>query len=179
MVPLDGEIPMSAASRAAVTFTLLLLCGVLPPSPAQAEVTGVTILSRTTLEGSFGSTGTYERLIGRVEFALDPEDPANASIVDLAFAARGADGKVHFSSDLYVLQPSDPARGNGVLLFELPNRGVFGVVLGLFNRGAAMVDVAAQPNVGDRLLMRDGYTLVWLGWEFDVPMPRLRLDPPP
>ena len=34
-------------------------------------------------------------------------------------------------------------------------------------------------NVGDGLLMRDGYTLVWLGWEFDVPMPRLRLEPPP
>lgn len=52
---------------------------------------------------------------------------------------------------------------DGVLLFELANRSVFGFVLGLFNRGAAMIDVAAMPNVGDGLLMRDGYTLVWLG----------------
>jgi hypothetical protein len=27
--------------------------------------------------------------------------------------------------------------------------------------------------------MRDGYTLVWIGWEVDVPAPLLRIDAPP
>ena len=84
---------------------------------------------------SFGATGSYERLVGRIEFALDPAEPHNARIVDLEYAPRAADGRVHFAADLHVLQPTDPAKGNGVLLFEAPNRG--NRVLGRFNNAGA------------------------------------------
>ena len=67
--------------------------------------------------------GSYERLVGRIALALDPADPHNRRIVDLEFAPRGADGRVHFSSALIVLRPTDPAKRNGVLLFEVANRG--------------------------------------------------------
>ena len=85
----------------------------------------VTITSRTSWPtGSpSGRRGPYERLIGRIEFALDPTDPHNAASSTSNHAPRDADGRVHFSSDLYVLRPVDPAKGNGVLLFEVANRG--------------------------------------------------------
>ena len=144
------------------------------PLSTSAEVTSVTITSRTIVADgqSFGSTGPYERLVGRIEFALDPADPHNVGIVDLNHARRDSDGRVHFSSDLNVLRPSDPAKGNGVLLFHVSNRGVMDL-LGTFNRGNA-----SDGGIGDGLLMRDGYTMVFVGWEFDVPAPRLRIEAP-
>ena len=100
-----------------------------------AEVTRVTITSQSPLAGarSFGSTGPYEQLTGRIEFALDPADPHNRRITDLALAPRESDGRVHFSSDLVVLRPADPEKGNGVLLFEVANRGNKELT-GMFNR---------------------------------------------
>jgi hypothetical protein len=159
---------------------VVVLCLLVHPRSTSAEVTSVTVTSRTTVAGgqSFGATGAYERLVGRIEFALDPDDPHNAMIVDLNHAARDSDGRVRFSSDLHVLRPADPARGNGVLLFEVANRGRRSL-LGRFNRAAPRTDPTSDDDVGDGLLMRDGYTLVWIGWEFDVPAPLLRIDAPP
>jgi hypothetical protein len=159
-------------------FIVVVLCLLAHPISTSAEVTSVTITSRTPLADgkSFGATGPYERLVGRIEFALDPTDPHNAGIVDLNHAPRDADGRVRFSSDLYVLRPTDPSRGNGVLLFEVANRGIR-AMLGRFNRARAGSDPTTD-DLGDGLLMRSGYTLVWIGWEFDVPAPRLRIEAP-
>jgi hypothetical protein len=109
---------------------------------------------------------------------LDPTDPHNSRIVDLEHAPHGTDGRVHFSSDLYVLRPSDPTKGNGVLLFEVANRGRMGM-LSRFNRGGWGNDPTSAADFRDGLLIRDGYTLVWIGWEVDVPAPLLRIDAPP
>src|SRR5262245_35918978 len=115
-------------------FVILLL--VFCPFRADAEVEKVTITSRAVIaEGKiFGAVGAYEKLVGRIDFALDPKEPHNAVIVDLEHATRGADGRVHFSSDLVVLRPVDPSKGNGVLFFEIANRGRLGL-LGQFNGG--------------------------------------------
>ena len=58
-------------------FIFVALVLLVPSRPASAEVTGVTVTSRTTVAGgqSFAGTGPYERLVGRVDFALDPDDP--------------------------------------------------------------------------------------------------------
>lgn len=161
------------------SLVVVLLCLLVRPSSTFAEVTRVTVTSRTTVAGGqpFGATGPYERLVGRIEFALDPSDPHNAGIVDLNHAPRDSEGRVRFSSDLYVLQPLHPSQGNGVLLFEAANRGVR-TLLSRFNRSAPVGDPASD-DPGDGLLMRAGYTLVWIGWEFDVPASRLRLEAPP
>jgi hypothetical protein len=161
-------------------YFLAVLCLLFPAFPTYAEVTNVTVTSRTLVAGgkSFGLTGSYEKLVGRIQFALDPSDPHNRRIVDLEYAPRGTDGRVRFSSDLIVLRPSDPAKGNGVLLFEVANRGRLSL-LGRFNRGGGGNDLTTEADFGDGLLMRDGYTLVWIGWEIDVPAPLLRIDAPP
>jgi hypothetical protein len=145
---------------------------------AHAAVTNVTITSRSVVADghAFGATGSYEKLIGRIEFALDPADPHNTGIVDLQYAPRGADGRVYFSAELFVLQPTETAKGNGVLLFGVPNRGAM-ILLNL-NRAAANRDPTTLAELGDGLLMREGYTLVNVGWELDVPPPGLRIDAP-
>ena len=162
-------------------FVFVVLCLLVHPCSTFAEVTRVTVTSRTTVAGgqSFGATGPYERLVGRIEFALDPADPHNVGLVDLNHAPRDSDGRVRFSSDLHVLRPTDPSKGNGVLLFEVANRGRR-TLLGRFNRAEGRSnDPTFDVDFGDGLLMRDGYTLVWIGWEIDVPAPLLRIEAPP
>jgi hypothetical protein len=116
---------------------------------------------------TFGSGGTYEQLEGTVRFAVDPEDPANGGITDLALAQRDASGLVHFSADFRILHPKEPQQGNRRLLFDVVNRGRTRA-LAYFNRAA---DLAPNepPDPGDGFLMQCGYTLVWCGWQHDVP----------
>jgi alpha/beta hydrolase family protein len=54
------------------------------------------------------------------------------------------------------------------VLFEVSNRGRKGL-LGMFDRAAGSLDPKADKEFGDRFLLEQGYTLVWLGWQFDVP----------
>ncbi len=76
-------------------------------------VTRVEITDRgDVLEGaSFGSAGAYERIAGKVYFAVDPKLAPNRIIADIDLAPRNAEGKVEFSADLYMLKPRD--RGEG------------------------------------------------------------------
>jgi Alpha/beta hydrolase domain len=165
--------------RVVSSIAALVACAVVAPSIARGEVTKVTIASRAVVANgqSFGSVGPYEKLTGTIEFALDPANPRNTRIVDLDAAPRSSDGRVHFTADLYVLQPVDPARGNGTLLFEIANRGRKGI-LGRFNRAGASQDPTAPADFGDGFLMTDGYTVVWVGWQFDVQPPGLRVTAP-
>ncbi len=159
--------------------TLAILYLLLQPPCASAEVTGVTITSRSVVADghAFGKTGSYEKLAGRIEFAIDPSNRHNARVADLDLAPRDADGRVRFSSDLMVLRPTDRARGNGVLLFEIANRGNK-ALLPFFNRASRSASPSSLADFGDGLLMREGYTIVWVGWEADVPAPALRIVPP-
>jgi len=158
---------------------ILTITALLTPFVASAEVSKVTIAARSEVANgqAFGSTGRYEKLTGTIEFALDPKDRHNAKIVDLSHAPRGADGLVRFSADLYVLRPAEASKGNGVLLFEIANRGRKGL-LGRFNRAGGAQDPSALADFGDGFLMREGYTLVWVGWQFDVAPPGIRVEAP-
>ncbi len=72
---------------------------------------------------SFGSVGAYRRITARATIALDPADPHNAVIVDLASAPHGADGKVEATADVVILTPADSAAASGTMLLDVPNRG--------------------------------------------------------
>jgi hypothetical protein len=152
-----------------------LLC-----APAAAEVTTVTITARAPVaEGvAFGAVGAYEKLVGTIEFAIDPSNPRNQVIAELSRAPRDADGRVRFTSTLHVLRPVNASLGNGVLLFDIANRGRK-PLLGVFNRAPARDDPAAAGDFGDAFLLREGYTLVWVGWQFDVAAPLVRVEAPP
>jgi Alpha/beta hydrolase domain len=138
-------------------ITLALLS---PVGVVRAEVARVDVARRMDL----GASG-YEKIIGTIHFAVDPRDPRNRVVVDLDKAPVNAAGRVEFSSDLYILRPKAP-RGNGAALVDILNRGNK-IVLNGFNRGGSP-DPATENDLGDRFLMRFGFTIVWVGWEFDV-----------
>ena len=133
---------------------------------AEAHVTRVEILSRTDVQDgrAFGLAGAYEKIVGRVYFAVDPGNLHNRQIVDIDKAPRNAQGEVEFSADVYLYKPKDMAKGNGAVLFEVSNRGGRGI-LRLVDGGSS-----ADPNgeIGDGFLLRQGYTVAWLGWQFDL-----------
>src|SRR5215216_5897623 len=140
--------------------TLCVVAALLAPTTVHAEVTRVEIARRADL----GITG-YEKIVGTIHFAVDPRDPHNRLVTDLDKAPLNAAGRVEFSSDLYILRPKAP-RGNGAALIDVVNRGNK-MVLNGFNRGGSP-DPATENDLGDRFLMRFGFTIVWVGWEFDV-----------
>jgi len=121
------------------------------------------------MEGrSFGDVGPYQLLEGVVHFAIDPLHPCNAAITDIELAPRDATGKVGFSSHFAMLQPLYPERGNRRLLFDVVNRGRK-IVMSFFNSAPRALDPTAPLDPGNGFLMRHGYTVVWCGWQADVP----------
>ena len=146
------------------------------PAVISAEVARIEIASREDVLGGkpFGAVGAYEKLAGRVYFAVAPETAQNRIIADIEKAPRNAQGKVEFSADLFILKPKEPARANGVLLFDVVNRGNK-ALLATFNHGVGSADPTTEAQFGDGLLMREGYTLVAVGWQFDVPKQKNRI----
>jgi len=147
------------------TFWSVLLC-----SLAEARVVRLRIERReVVLNGMpFGAAGPYEKLVGKVDFGLDPDAPANDAIVDLKLAPRNARGEVESSADFFLLKPVDPRRGNGRLFYEVGNRGGK-AMLGTFQKAIASPDPTTVAEFGDGTLMRQGFTLLWMGWQWDVP----------
>ncbi len=168
---------MKSFTRSLLGFALAVVAGTLLAANVRAEATKVVISSRQdVLNGkSFGNTGAYEKLTGKVYFAVDPNNPHNKIIADLDKAPRNAQGKVEFSADIFILRPKDPSKGSGVVFFDVPNRGHKGY-LASFNRAKGSSDPTTEAEFGDGLMMREGYTLVTLGWQFDLtPRPDLIL----
>jgi hypothetical protein len=141
---------------------------------ARSRVTTLAITSRLPAFGgrSFGAVGPYEILIGTATAVADPEVPQNAGIVDLDKAPHNAAGLVEYSFAIQILKPVDIARGNGVLVYEVNNRGNR-IVYGYFNAGGAGYE---GDNVGTGFLMDRGYTYVSSGWMHG---PRGTSNPPP
>ena len=149
--------------RMALTVVMVL------SGTASADVVRIEITEQTpVLDGkSFGATGPYVRIVGKVHFAVDPTLPVNQVITDLALAPRNRDGRVEFSSDLYLLRPLDAAKGNGTAFLEISNRGRKGM-LSTFNMARGSGDPRTAQEFGDGLLMERGFTVAWLGWQTDV-----------
>jgi len=153
----------------AFRVVLIVLSLVFVAGRAQAEVTRVEIRSTTDALGgrSFGSVGAYELLKGTIFFAVDPANPSNRVIADLDKAPTNAQGRVEFSSDLFIIRPKDRSKGNGVLFFDVVNRGNKSL-LSVFSRGTRATDFTTESEFGDAWLLTQGYTLVFVGWQFDI-----------
>ncbi|MBR0828770.1 hypothetical protein JQ596_24850 [Bradyrhizobium manausense] len=156
--------------RKVLTGAIAAAC--LFPVALQAEVIRFDILERVPAFAgrSFGDVGPYERITARATIALAPSDDRNAVIADLAQAPRNGDGKVEATADVVILRPADPTRGNGTLLLDVPNRGR--------KLAPQLFDDAAQPGANNAqgaddasigFLHRQGFTMVWVGWQGDIP----------
>lgn len=151
-----------------VWFGALLLWGGWLLSPVCAEVSRVQIDRREPFaEGrSFGAVGPYEVLSGRVYLTADPRAAHNAEITDLALAPCNREGLVDYWTDFVLLKPLDVSRGNRRLLYDVNNRGN-PLALGSFNQGGGTNRIA-QARPGNGFLMRQGYSVLWSGWNGDV-----------
>jgi len=115
---------------------------------------------------AFGEVGPYERLLGTASYAIDPDEPGLPFICDLDLAPRNGDGMVEFSGTVDIVKPVDLERGNRRVLYEFSNRGGRAAITG-FNFGRSR-DFTNPESVGDGFLMRQGYTVVWSGWQGDL-----------
>jgi len=152
--------------RSCASFLVLAL--LLTVGPIHARVLRVDIASRTTvLNGKeFGNAGAYERITGRVYFSLPVVNARNQRIVDLLNAVNLKNGDVEFSSDFVAVRPKNVRQGNGSMLLEVPNRGN-ARILALVDGG----DEDLAHDAGDAWLLRNGYTIVSLGWQWDAQAP--------
>jgi alpha/beta hydrolase family protein len=115
----------------------------------------------------FGTVGTYDKIVARATIAVDPGDPHNADIVDLALAPKDAQGLVEAVSEVEILRPTDAAQGNRRLFYEVLNRGRK-LSLVLLNDAPGGNGLATAAQAGNGFLMERGYTIVWAGWQGDV-----------
>ena len=128
--------------------------------PAAARLTRLAITSRAPFVGGqqFGTVGAYEQLKGIAYFEVDPRDSLNAVITDIGKAPRNDDGMVEFSSAFMILKPVNMANGNRKIFSTVNNRGNDG----LLNATSVV------PGSFNELLLKQGYTVVDVGWEGDV-----------
>jgi hypothetical protein len=144
-------------------------------------ITAIEITSRAPFVGgaTFGTTGAYERLDGVAIGEIDPTHPGNAGIVNIDKAPRNAHGRVEYRSDICILRPAEPERGNGRLLYEVNNRGR---IMLFANLCAGKVGNQPQTaaDLGNALPLKLGFTLVWSGWDPGAPRANggLGLDAP-
>jgi len=133
---------------------LVALTACLISASSSAEVLRVEVTERQDIP-QYG----YEQIRGKVYFAIDPKNPVNAAIADLDKAPRNADGLVEFSADLLTMWPK-MGSGNNVALIDVVNRGA---------TTAFRLNRTAGANlVGDGFLMKQGFMIICIGWEFDV-----------
>ncbi|MGW8265751.1 MAG: alpha/beta hydrolase domain-containing protein [Longimicrobiales bacterium] len=149
---------------------LALLVGV-PISDLQAKVVRVVVDRREDVLGGmvWGQVGAYEKLVGRIFFAFDPANPSNQQVVDLRWAPRNGDGMVEAWAEFMVLQPKDPNKRRGLAWLEVSNRGGK-ASLRYFNGASGRGwDPSSEEDFGDGLLLEAGLTIIWVGWQWDVP----------
>ena len=158
------------------TFALVvlgILLGALA-TPADARVVRIEVERTTPYAGGkeFGDAGRFERLDGTVYMEVDPDDPLNAVIVNLDRAPRNERGMVEFSAPFFIIKPVDMARGNRKLLYGINNRGN---AIEIPFQTFPSLPPGADPESGDGLFFRLGYTFVDAGWAGDVTTTATRL----
>jgi hypothetical protein len=138
---------------------------------AQASATGITkvvIQSSGVAFGgcSIGDVGTYTVIKGYAFDAIDPRNPQNTVIHDIASAAGDSNGDVEVVFNFYMIVPTNLANGNGKLVFEFPNRGT--KTIGSIGRiSTTSNDPASQAsNCSGTFFYPQGYATVWSGWEY-------------
>ena len=152
----DGALAKRACKQRTrrVNFSTRL---VLLSSFSSLTLHAAVVRMEVTKRADVGKAG-YEQLIGKLHFEIHPKLPQNAIIADVDLAPVNAAGKVSFVADLRLWKPKDDSRSNGAAWVEIPNRG-----------GKASLS---------EWMMKGGFTMLNVGWEFDVAADKLRLEVP-
>jgi hypothetical protein len=123
----------------------------------------------------FGDSGPYERVIGIARGAVDPTLPGNAGIALIDKAPRNEAGLVEYTTDFFILRPKDPRKGKGRILYEVNNRGRKMLFGNICDGPQGMNDPKTTADVGNGFPLRQGWTIVWSGWDPDAPRANMGL----
>jgi len=154
------------------SMSALALLVAIVPGTAGARITKIMITSVEnptfggTAFGINGSVGAYQKLRGVAFGEVDPSDPQNALLTDIELAPRTASGKVAYSMDIYILRPVNLDSGNRKLFFEVNNRG--NKLFGPFNLSGGGNNPTTAADAGGALLMNQGYSIAWSGWDISA-----------
>lgn len=124
---------------------------------------------------AFGTAGAYERVIATARGEVDPADPANKGIALIDKAPRNARGRVEYATDVFILRPKDFSRGNGRILYEVNNRGRKMLFGNIADGPQGVNDPKTLADLGNGFPLRQGYTIVWSGWDPDAPRANMGL----
>ena len=113
---------LQQARRNAATAAIFLF-GLVASSPLHARVTRVVVESRTSQHELPEGKIAYERIQGVVYGEIDPRDPHNGIIQDIALAPRNAHGMAEYAATFTLLKPIKLSESSGILLYEVVNRG--------------------------------------------------------
>jgi len=161
--------PATTFARLLLTIALITVGPLWLMPDADARITRVQVTTHET--PTFGGyswlgVGQYERIVGVAFGEVDPTNPQNALITDIALAPRNARGNVEYSFDFYILKPIDLSRGNHKVMYEPPNRGRKTYAsLARFSGGNDPGSVTDPAVLANAFLMPRGYTMVWSGWD--------------
>jgi Alpha/beta hydrolase domain/FG-GAP-like repeat len=139
-------------------------------SPAQAA-TGVTSVTVTGSGPAFGgctvgSVGTFSYARGWAIDVIDPTNPLNTPIIDIANAQKDSNGMVEVMFNFDIVYPTNLANGNGKVIADIPNRS--GSTLNQPGRQAGTnTPETSTVNCGNTFFYSQGYTTTDVGWEAD------------
>jgi hypothetical protein len=154
MKPLHAftKLALTAAAAAAITA-----CGGSSNDAPKGPTLKLAITATEAFPGTYGDVGEYERVTGTISGEVDPKDPKNAVIQDLALAPTNANGMVEYQADFVMLKPKNMAKASGVLRYDAPNRGNI----------LTMLNPTATPS--DAVYLERGYVMLYSAWQGDVP----------
>ena len=116
----------------------------------------------------FSEVGAYERIEALAHYRVDPKDPTNRDLTDIDHVERDSDGLIAMTGEVSMIRPVNPDAGNRCAMVELPNRGKR-TAPRQYNLAPMQIEYSDAIDVGDGFLMRHGWTVVWCGWQWDVP----------
>jgi hypothetical protein len=149
----------------AACVVLIYGCSGSNNTDSKTGITRLDIISTETASfggTKFGAVGTYDKIFAKAYGVVDPTDRRNALITDINLAPKNANGLVEYSMDVHIFKPTDMAKGNNRIFYDVVNRG---------NKGHSFFNDVGPNNpstaadAGNGLLMRLGYTMVFSGWE--------------
>src|SRR5262249_3596969 len=91
--------------------------------------------------GTLTATGVpdYQTVTGRAFGELDPNEPHNAIVTDIALAPRNQNGKVEYIASFFIVKPADMSKASGLIWHDVPNRG---------GRVTITTDLRSQYDIG-------------------------------
>jgi hypothetical protein len=145
----------NGALRANACLTLIGvgLIGLAPIASARVTQINISTPANTpAYPGTSFAAGEYQMINGTIKGEVDPSDPLNAVIVDIALAPRNSHGKVEYSTDFQLLMPTDLSKGNHRILYDITNRGRTDA-LSILNSSATANTTSTFGNAGNGFLM--------------------------